>query len=41
LYLSTAHVQRIEAAAKAGGLSADQALDAFIANHLAESLKPG
>jgi hypothetical protein len=39
VYLSPAHVQRIEAAAKASGLSADQALDAFIANHLAESLK--
>jgi hypothetical protein len=40
VYLSATHVERIEAAAKGAGLSADQALDAFIANHLAESLAP-
>ena len=41
VYLSAGHIARIEAAAKAANLTADQALDAFIANHLAESLKPG
>jgi hypothetical protein len=40
VYLSLAHVERIEAAARQAGLSADQTLDAFIDNHLAESLKP-
>lgn len=40
VYLSAAHIERIEAAAKVAGLSADQTLDAFIANHLAESLNP-
>lgn len=41
VYLSASHVARLEAAAKGAGVSADQALDAFIANHLAESLNTG
>lgn len=40
VYLSPTHIQRLEAAAKDAGLSADQTLDAFIDNHLAESLTP-
>jgi len=38
VYLSPGHLQRIESAARAAGLSADQTLDAFVANHLAQSL---
>lgn len=38
IYLSTSAIDRLEAIAKSAGLSADEALDAVIAGHLAGSL---
>jgi hypothetical protein len=40
VYLLPAHIDRLEAIAKEAGLSADQALDAILAQHLARSLGP-
>lgn len=41
IYLSTPVIDRLESIAKSAGLSADEALDAIIAGHLAGSLRGG